>query len=88
MQHVSYLAHNVIYFRFFQCTRSVLHHRTLYVCLQSPVDAILKVVIGIPDLTKADKVIAGMMTSWQSPFLAAMTSLRSPAGLCHHVWHA
>ena len=61
MQHVSYLAQNVICSRFFQCTRSILHHRALYVCLQVPVDAILKVFIGVPDRTKADKVIAGML---------------------------
>ncbi len=61
MQHMSYLAQNVICLRFIQCTRSVLHHRALYVCLQIPVNAILKGVIGVPDRTKADEVIAGML---------------------------
>ena len=38
-----------------------MHDSALYVCLQSPVDTILKVVMGIPDRTKADSVIAGML---------------------------
>jgi hypothetical protein len=67
---VSYPAHNVTHLRFIKYTRSVLHHTALYVCLQSPVDATLKVVVNILERTKADSVIAGMLPALYGDQLA------------------